>query len=133
VVTLPLVLLAIPSVIIGAIAIEPMLFGDSSSGFKDVIFVGEPSRDGRTGKSSTAGCHGDALADDAAAVAGDGRCGAVVVLLHEAPGHPGGHQATFLRSTSCWTTSTTWTRSTRRLRRGARLLGTGLWKGGDQA
>jgi len=38
VVTLPLILLAIPSVIIGAIAIEPMLFG---SFFKDVIFVGE--------------------------------------------------------------------------------------------
>jgi NADH-quinone oxidoreductase subunit L len=37
-VTLPLILLAIPSVIIGAIAIEPMLFG---SFFKDVIFVGE--------------------------------------------------------------------------------------------
>lgn len=38
VVTLPLILLAIPSVFIGAIAIEPMLFG---SFFKDVIFVGE--------------------------------------------------------------------------------------------
>jgi NADH-quinone oxidoreductase subunit L len=38
VVTLPLVLLAIPSVIIGFIAIEPMLFGDF---FKGVIFVEE--------------------------------------------------------------------------------------------
>ncbi|MFX8995793.1 hypothetical protein ABTN26_18855, partial [Acinetobacter baumannii] len=38
VVTLPLVLLAIPSVVIGAIAIEPMLFGDF---FKNVIFVSE--------------------------------------------------------------------------------------------
>jgi NADH-quinone oxidoreductase subunit L len=37
VVTLPLVLLAIPSVIIGFIAIGPMLHGDF---FKDVIFVG---------------------------------------------------------------------------------------------
>ena len=36
VVTLPLVLLAIPSVIIGYIAIEPMLYGDF---FKDVIYV----------------------------------------------------------------------------------------------
>lgn len=36
VVTLPLVLLAIPSVIIGFIAIEPMLFGDF---FKNVIFI----------------------------------------------------------------------------------------------
>ncbi|MBB5192634.1 NADH-quinone oxidoreductase subunit L [Silvimonas terrae] len=36
VVTLPLILLAIPSVIIGAIAIEPMLFGDF---FKGVLFV----------------------------------------------------------------------------------------------
>ncbi|MFC7514005.1 NADH-quinone oxidoreductase subunit L [Herbaspirillum sp. GCM10030257] len=38
VVTLPLVLLAIPSVVIGAIAIGPMLHGDF---FKNVIFVGE--------------------------------------------------------------------------------------------
>ena len=36
VVTLPLMLLAIPSVIIGYIAIEPMLYGDF---FKDVIYV----------------------------------------------------------------------------------------------
>jgi NADH-quinone oxidoreductase subunit L len=44
VVTLPLVLLAIPSVIIGAIAIEPMLFGEffkHGVAFSDVIFVGE--------------------------------------------------------------------------------------------
>jgi NADH-quinone oxidoreductase subunit L len=38
VVTFPLVMLAIPSVFIGALAIEPMLFGNF---FKDVIFVGE--------------------------------------------------------------------------------------------
>ncbi len=38
VVTLPLVLLAVPSVIIGYLAIGPMLFGDF---FKGVIFVGE--------------------------------------------------------------------------------------------
>ena len=36
VVTLPLILLAVPSVIIGYIAIEPMLYGDF---FKDVIYV----------------------------------------------------------------------------------------------
>ena len=36
VVTLPLILLAIPSVIVGFMAIQPMLFGDF---FKDVIFV----------------------------------------------------------------------------------------------
>ncbi len=38
VVTLPLVLLAIPSVLIGFFTIEPMLFGEW---FKDVIFVGD--------------------------------------------------------------------------------------------
>jgi len=38
VVTLPLILLAIPSVIIGFFAISPMIFGDF---FKNVIFVGE--------------------------------------------------------------------------------------------
>ncbi|MGB5941105.1 MAG: NADH-quinone oxidoreductase subunit L [Rhodanobacter sp.] len=37
VVTVPLILLAIPSLMIGYVAIEPMLFGDF---FKDVIFVG---------------------------------------------------------------------------------------------
>lgn len=36
VVTLPLILLAVPSVIIGYVAIEPMLYGDF---FKDVIYV----------------------------------------------------------------------------------------------
>jgi NADH-quinone oxidoreductase subunit L len=36
VVTVPLVLLAIPSVVIGYMTIQPMLFGDF---FKDVIFV----------------------------------------------------------------------------------------------
>ena len=38
VVTVPLILLAIPSVIIGAIAVAPMLFGDF---FNDVIFVSD--------------------------------------------------------------------------------------------
>ncbi|HJV85702.1 MAG TPA: NADH-quinone oxidoreductase subunit L [Noviherbaspirillum sp.] len=38
VVTVPLMLLAIPSVVIGFITIGPMLFGDF---FKDVIFIGE--------------------------------------------------------------------------------------------
>jgi NADH-quinone oxidoreductase subunit L len=38
VVTLPLVLLAIPSVVIGYLTVEPMLFGDV---FKGVIFVGD--------------------------------------------------------------------------------------------
>ncbi|KWR89829.1 NADH-quinone oxidoreductase subunit L [Cupriavidus sp. IDO] len=44
VVTLPLVLLAIPSVVIGAMTIGPMLFGDffkNGVAFKEVIFVGE--------------------------------------------------------------------------------------------
>ena len=36
--TLPLILLAIPSVLIGYLTVEPMLFGDF---FKGVIFVGE--------------------------------------------------------------------------------------------
>jgi NADH-quinone oxidoreductase subunit L len=38
VVTLPLILLAIPSVVIGFLTIQPMLFGDF---FKGVVFVGE--------------------------------------------------------------------------------------------
>jgi len=41
VVTLPLILLAIPSVIIGFFAIAPMLYGDF---FKGVLFFGEITR-----------------------------------------------------------------------------------------
>ncbi len=44
VVWLPLVLLAIPSVVIGAIAVGPMLFGDffqHGVAFEKVIFIGE--------------------------------------------------------------------------------------------
>jgi NADH-quinone oxidoreductase subunit L len=44
VVTLPLILLAIPSVLVGALAIEPMLFGqffENGVAFKNVIFVSE--------------------------------------------------------------------------------------------
>jgi NADH-quinone oxidoreductase subunit L len=41
VVTIPLILLAIPSALIGFVTIGPMLFGDF---FKDVIFVGEAHR-----------------------------------------------------------------------------------------
>ena len=53
VVTLPLILLAIPSVIIGYLTIGPMLHGDF---FKGVIFVGDNhTGDGRAGaKTSTA-------------------------------------------------------------------------------
>jgi NADH-quinone oxidoreductase subunit L len=55
VVTLPLVLLAIPSVVIGYLTIQPLLFGDF---FKDAIFV-DAARHGAM-KELAAGFHGAA-------------------------------------------------------------------------
>lgn len=58
VVTLPLILLAIPSVIIGYIAIEPMLYGDF---FKDVIYVNHEAHPVMTKMAEAFHHHGGAL------------------------------------------------------------------------
>ena len=134
VVTLPLVLLAIPSVVIGFLTIGPMLFGDF---FKDSIVV-------------VAGAH-PAMAELArefhgpVAMALHGLTDPVVLAgarrRRRSPGSstcsgPTSRRrssaASRLRLPRCSTTSTTWTGSTRTsCARRARLLGTGLWKGGD--
>lgn len=58
VVTLPLVLLAVPSVIIGYIAIEPMLYGGF---FKDVIYVNHEAHPVMTQMAEAFRHHGGAL------------------------------------------------------------------------
>ena len=133
VVTLPLVLLAIPSVVIGYLTIGPMLFGDF---FKDSIFVDaarHPAMDELAEEFHGAARDGDARPDGAAVLAGAGR-------RRRPP-----MSSTCQRPTS--------RRRSRRalafinrlldnkyyfdwfnehvLAAGARWLGKGLWKGGD--
>ena len=84
VVTLPLVLLAIPSVVIGFLTIEPMLFGDF---FKDSIFVDadtHPAHGGTGARIPRRRCDGAARPEHAAVLAGAGRRGDGLVLLHGA-------------------------------------------------
>nr|WP_315592150.1 NADH-quinone oxidoreductase subunit L [uncultured Cupriavidus sp.] len=139
VVTLPLVLLAIPSVIVGAIAIEPMLFGDffkHGVAFKDVIFVGENHHAMEELKEAFHGWVPMAIHSLTTpvlwlAIAGvvlswffymkrpdipeaiKQRFSGVYKLLDNKYYMDAFNQAVFAR--------------------GARLLGTGLWKGGDQS
>ena len=139
VVTLPLVLLAIPSVIVGAIAIEPMLFGDffkHGLAFKDVIFVGENHHAMEELKEAFHGWVPMAIHSLTTpvlwlAIAGvvlswffymkrpdipaaiKQRCSGLYNLLENKYYMDAINEAVFAR--------------------GARLLGTGLWKGGDQS
>jgi len=139
VVTLPLVLLAIPSVIIGAIAIEPMLFGEffkHGVAFKDVIFVGENHHAMKELEEAFHGWVPMAIHSLTTpvlwlAIAGvvlswffymkrpdipeaiKNRFSGVYTLLENKYYMDDINQALFAR--------------------GARLLGTGLWKGGDQS
>ncbi len=114
VVTGPLVLLAIPSVVIGALTIGPMLFGGF---FTDSIAV-DATRHGAM-KELAEHFHGaTAMAlhalTHAAVLAGRRRCGDGVVVLPEAAVDPGGAGA-HASAPSCASsrTSTTWTGSTR--------------------
>ena len=134
VVTVPLMLLAIPSVVIGYLTIGPMLFGDF---FKDAIFVDaeqHPAMAELAAGVPRRGRDGAARPDDAAVLAGAGRRGRG--LVHATWCNPA-LPAAIKRALQpllhrCSTTSTTWTGSTRTCSpRGARLLGVGLWKGGD--
>ena len=70
----------------------------------------------------------------AAVLAGAGRCVVGLLLLHGQPARAGlVLRQVPRRSTPCWTTSTTWTSSTRSCSPAARaLLGDGLWKVGDR-
>ncbi len=132
VVTLPLVLLAIPSVVIGFFTIEPMLFGDW---FKDVIYVGE----NHVGLSELAadfhgamamGLHGLQTAPFWLATAG-------VVLAWffylVRPDIPAAIQRTFRPVHALLENKYFFDRINEIVfAGGARMLGKGLWKGGDQ-
>ena len=110
VVTLPLVLLAIPSVIIGFIAIEPMLFGDF---FKNVIFINHEAHPvmEELAHSSTApvGMATHALAFPAV-LAGAGRVATAWLFYMKPP--DSGDQGQAGRHPPCWKTNTTSTTST---------------------
>ena len=134
VVTLPLVLLAIPSVIIGYLAIEPMLYGDF---FKGVIFVNNeahPAMEELAHEFHGAlamGLHAFTSLPFLLALAG---VVTAYVFYMVAPSIP----ATLARVLAPvvrvlenkyymdWINEHI-------LARLARMLGTGLWKGGDQA
>ena len=134
VVTLPLVLLAIPSVLIGFITIQPMLFGDF---FKDAIFVNlelhkamDALREEFHGPLQMA-LHGLSAAPFWLALAG---VASAYYLYMVNPALPA---AIKVRVQPLYTLLENkyymdWFNENV-LARGARALGTGLWKGGDQA
>jgi NADH-quinone oxidoreductase subunit L len=134
VVTVPLVLLAIPSVVIGFIAIGPMLFGDF---FKDVIFV-DGARHHAMNELAEAfhgpvqmALHGLTTWPFWLALAG------VVVSYYMYMVNPAVPAAIKKACQPVYTLLENkyyldWFNENV-LARGARTLGTGLWKGGDQA
>ena len=132
VVTLPLVLLAIPSVVIGAIAIQPLLFGDFFSGVI-TIFPSHPAMAELAAKYEgwlPYGLHAivtlpfwlvvagfvitwyTCLVNPAAGAAIRRHCGALLTVLDN-------------KYYVDWFNENV-------VARGARALGTGLWKGGDR-
>ncbi len=136
VVTAPLVLLAIPSVVIGAIALMPMLFGDF---FKGVIFVDHAKHPAMTELAEKIhgwlpmALHGFQTAPFWLALAG------VVVsvpLLHgqtrDSCGHHGLLQKIGLYQVLEGKYGVDWVYENI-FARGARALGTAFWKAGDQA
>jgi NADH-quinone oxidoreductase subunit L len=131
VVTLPLVLLAIPSVIIGAIAIGRCCSATSSRASIHVIFIENHPAMAEMAEEFHGWVAWRARLTSAVLA---GLAGVVVSWFFYMKRRTSRRRSSaFLRSTSCWTTSTTWTGSTRHLRPRRALLGTGLWKGGDQA
>ena len=134
VVTLPLILLAIPSVFIGYLTIQPMLFGDF---FKDAIFVNaqlHPAMKelGEAFHGPVAmALHGLSTLPFWLAVAGVSLSYVFYMLK---PEWPVAIKKTFLPVFSLLENKyyLDWINENI-LARGARALGTGLWKGGDQA
>ncbi|KRB27346.1 NADH-quinone oxidoreductase subunit L [Acidovorax sp. Root70] len=134
VVTVPLVLLAIPSVVVGFLFIQPMLFGDF---FKDVIFVDaakHPSMAHMTEHFHSAwamALHGLQTAPFWLALAG------VALSYYMYMVNPALPTAIKARAQPIYTLLENkyyldWINENI-LARGARALGMGLWKGGDQA
>ncbi|RDK09549.1 NADH-quinone oxidoreductase subunit L [Cupriavidus lacunae] len=138
VVTLPLVLLAIPSVIVGAIAIEPMLFGEffkHGVAFKDVIFVGENHHAMEELKEAFHGWVPMALHSLTTPVLWLAIAGVVLswFFYMKRPDIPEAIKNRFsglykLLDNKYYMDAINQVV----FARGARLLGTGLWKGGDQ-
>jgi NADH-quinone oxidoreductase subunit L len=133
VVTVPLVLLAIPSVLIGYLTIGPMLFGDF---FKDAIFVNGEAHKAMEELSEL--FHGPmAMATHAFGTAPFWLALAGVVAAYYMymvnPAVPTAIKQRFMPIYTLlenkyyldWFNENV-------LARGARMLGTGLWKGGDQ-
>jgi NADH-quinone oxidoreductase subunit L len=134
VVTVPLILLAIPSVLIGYLTIQPMLFGDF---FKDAIFVNaqlHPAMKelGEAFHGPVAmALHGLSTLPFWLAVAGVAMSYVFYMLK---PEWPAAIKKTFLPIFNLLENKyyLDWINENI-LARGARVLGTGLWKGGDQA
>jgi len=139
VVTLPLVLLAIPSVIAGAITIEPMLFGDffkHGVAFKDVIFVGENHHAMEELKEAFHGWVPMAIHSLTTPVLWLAIAGVVLswFFYMKRPDIPEAIKQRFsglykLLDNKYYMDAI----NEAVFARGARLLGTGLWKGGDQS
>jgi NADH-quinone oxidoreductase subunit L len=134
VVTVPLILLAIPSVLIGYLTIQPMLFGDF---FKDAISVNaqlHPAMKelGEAFHGPVAmALHGLSTLPFWLAVAGVAMSYVFYMLK---PEWPAAIKKTFLPIFNLLENKyyLDWINENI-LARGARVLGTGLWKGGDQA
>ena len=134
VVTVPLVLLAIPSVVIGYMTIQPMLFGDF---FKDVIFV-DAVRHPAMAKLAeifhgpvAMALHGLQTLPFWLAVAG---VAASYYMYMVNPALPAAIQRMF-QPLHTWLENKYYMDwfNENVIARGARALGVGLWKGGDQA
>ena len=134
VVTVPLVLLAIPSVLIGFMTIQPMLFGDF---FKDVIFV-DPAKHPAMAKLAeifhgpvAMATHGLMTAPFWLALSG---VALSYYMYMVNPALPAAIKRTFMPVFNLLENKyyLDWINENI-LARGARALGVGLWKGGDQA
>ena len=131
-VTLPLVLLAIPSVVIGFIAIEPMLFGDW---FTDVIFVSDNHAGLKELAASFHGAVGMAMHGLQTAPFWLAISGVVLAWFFYLvrPGIPVAIQRIFKPIHSLLENKYFFDRFNEIVfSGGARLLGKGLWKFGDQ-
>jgi len=136
VVTVPLILLAIPSVVVGFMFIQPMLFGDF---FKDVIFVDAAKHPAMAKLAEifhgpvAMAVHGLQTAPFWLALAG---VAASYYMYMVNPALPAALKR-FFESIKVYQLlenkyGMDWFNENV-LARGARLLGVGLWKGGDQA
>ncbi len=134
VVTVPLVLLAIPSVVVGFLAIQPMLFGDF---FKDVIFVDAARHPAMAELSEmfhgpvAMALHGLQAAPFWLALAG---VALSYYMYMVNPALPAAIKRTCMPIYVLFENKyyLDWINENI-IARGARALGTGLWKGGDQA